>query len=74
MVNYLWDFSQSEMDILIEWIIINIIIIIIIIVIIIVLVPFIIISFFMIFFSERRTYSFTIQTSNWTCAAITKDS
>ena len=72
MMNYLWDFSQSEMDILIEWIIINIIIIIIIIII--VLVPFIIISFFMIFFSERRTYGFTIQTSNWTCAAITKDS
>ena len=60
------------MDILIEWIIINIIIIIIIIII--VLVPFIIISFFMIFFSERRTYSFTIQKSDWTCAAITKNS
>ena len=74
MMNYLWDFSQSETDILIEWIIIDVIIIIIIIIIIIVLVPFIIISFFMIFFSERRTYSFTIQTSNWTCAAITKNS
>ena len=42
MMNYPWDFSQSEMDILIEWIIINVIVIIIIIIIIImtVLVPF----------------------------------
>lgn len=46
MMNYLWDFSQSEMHILIEWIIINVIIIIIFIV----LVPFLLSWFFMIFF------------------------
>ena len=55
MMNYLWDFSQSETDILIEWMIINVIIIIIIIIIFISLL-LLLYYFFFVFLAVERNF------------------